>query len=398
MSGPDTPQARPELRRTGFTAATIAFLIFLYLFSPFTQTFLGWFVDFEDNISHRVHEVTFGALFSMIFVGVLLQLRDPIRYGIGLVQALVGAIVLTAVVTASTGWEWTSMLFVVPLSIIAWLHPNRRSLFRLRFRPRRSLVVLMLLMAGPLLDELTNEFSKAANEASGHQSHWGGMAAYALVILILGLLAAFRVDGWRVLVVTTSVGVALIGALSLAFSFDASAAPALPALLALIWAVVFTLYARRAPDPADATPVPDEPPRRLAGYLRPLRLGAGTLGLVFLGAMGLDIARDFTPPNVPHSIESTAPSTCLACHLTGDRGAPVIDLDYHGAADMNPFGHLNCRDCHGLPAITRAGGESAPARSQVHSATDWVHLRSGPVVPDEVASLVAGIAAARGTP
>ncbi len=94
-----------DLRHSTFVGVTVAFLVFLYLFSPFTQVFLGWFVDFEDNIDHHVHEVAFGALFAIIFVGVLAQLRASTRSFAGLLQAAIAVMIITVVIGTSTGWE-----------------------------------------------------------------------------------------------------------------------------------------------------------------------------------------------------------------------------------------------------------------------------------------------------
>lgn len=384
MTAAEPPGASSDLRRTAFNAATVGFLIFLFLFSPFTLAFVGWFVDYEDNISHKVHEVTFGVLFAMIFVGVLLQVRDPLRYRVGLLQAIVGAAVLSIVITSTTGWEWPTLFYLAPLGLIAWLHPHRRALIPRQFRPRRSLSVLMLLITGPLIVEFIDELGKARNEVFFHQQHWGGMATYALVILILGYLAAFRIDGWQVLAVTTSLGVALFGVASLVNGFDASAAPVLPAVLAIVWAAAFALYARRvAVEPPQPVPVDPAPKRALREYVR---VGAGVFAVFFFGLMGDDVARDFTAPNVPHVITQTSPGYCLSCHLTGEQNAPIIDLEYHG--DGSGFG-LVCSNCHDLPEVTPTADVTAgPAGPLGPTGHVWPRREITDVELDALASVL----------
>ena len=243
-----------DLRHTAFISVTVAFLIFIYLFSPFTQVFLGWFVDFEDNISHRVHEVTFGALFTIIFVGLLVQLRASTRNFAGLVQATVAALTLAVVITLSTGWEWPTLIYLVPLAVVAWLHPGRESFFRYKINAHRAMLVMMLLITGSLLLGFVKEFDKAINEVRLHISHWGGMAAFALTLLIIGYLAALRVHGWPVLAWTTGASVLIYGVLSMSFRFDASARPDMTAVFSIIWGLLFYLLCAPCPARAGSEP------------------------------------------------------------------------------------------------------------------------------------------------
>ncbi len=176
--GPEAGSTSPRLK--AFQATSWAFLVFLYLFSPATSLLLGWFVDFEDNISHRVHEVTFGALFTLVIVGIAAQLRSPARNIAGIQQAIVVTVTFTAVVAASTGWEWTALLYVGPAVAIGVLHPERSQVFRVRLRFERRLRNLMLLATPGFLFSFADEFAKAADGVRDHTTHWGAMAAFAL--------------------------------------------------------------------------------------------------------------------------------------------------------------------------------------------------------------------------
>ena len=83
-----TTAAAVTPRRRIHVAAVIGYAFFLYVFSPMNLLVIGWFADFEDAISHRVHEVSIGALFTLGFVGVVAQLRRADRTT-GAVQAVV---------------------------------------------------------------------------------------------------------------------------------------------------------------------------------------------------------------------------------------------------------------------------------------------------------------------
>lgn len=375
---PTTPAPGPgkerDLRLSAMVATAAAFLVFLYLFSPFTQVLLGWFVDFEDNRSHRVHEVAFGALFAIIFIGVLVQLRPSTRNFAGLIQATVAAVVLAFAITASTGVEWYALTYLVPLGILIWLHPGRADVVRYRLQPYRPMVWLMAIVAIPLLDAWVSEFRKAGNEAAGHEAHWAGMAAFAMTLFIIGLFAALRVHGWPILAITSGTTVLLYSLLSLRFPFDASSRPGLTGILGVLWSLGFLFVARKAP-PVAAVP---RGQRAVGSSGRQAALTWGlAVPLVLVGAMGLGIARDVTRPPVPHAVVSTNSRYCISCHAIGDQGATVIDPRNH------PYGPAGtCIDCHDTrepdPAATGASGAFESPWSMRRRAPSLFHLEERP--------------------
>lgn len=368
MSGKASAAAGRDIRTSAMVATGIAFLVFLYLFSPFTQVFLGWFVDFEDNRSHVVHEVTFGALFAILFVGVYVQLRSSTRNFAGLVQAAAAAVTLAVVIAASTGPEPYALLYVIPLGVLIWLHPDRRDFTRYRIQAHHPMLWLMALVAVPLLDAFGSEFRKAVDEAAGHQSHWAGMAAFALTLLITGVAAALRVHGWPILAVTTGIGVLVYSVLSLLNPFDASARPGVTGTIGVVWSLGF-LYAARAASPTPASLRAEPRPARPKRAPKVLRTVGPVLLFMFLGATGLSMARSLTPPPAPHAIESIARSYCVTCHATGERGATRIDPIEH------PFGFdgslQQCYSCHNTQEAgpVAALGPTGPLRPSID--TRW---------------------------
>jgi hypothetical protein len=65
------------------------------------------------------------------------------------------------------------------------------------------------------------------------------MAAYAISCVLLAFIAALRPSGWRVVGYSVAGAVGIYGLASLVFPFDASAADAPWAILALAWAAGF---------------------------------------------------------------------------------------------------------------------------------------------------------------
>ncbi len=227
-------------RRRIHVGAVIAYAFFLYVFSPMNLLVIGWFADFEDAISHRVHEVSIGALFTLGFIGVVAQLRRTDRTT-GAIQAVVALAVAAGVITTSTGFEPLVLAYLVPPVALVLLDPQWRSILVPRLvRDTRLLVVAVLLLAllGP--DVATN-FEKATLLVQEHKSHWGAMAAFVVAVTLLAFIAAMRPPGWR-LAAWSSISVVTLSAMvSIAFPFDASALGVSHSVAALVWAAGFAL-------------------------------------------------------------------------------------------------------------------------------------------------------------
>ena len=225
-------------RRRIHVGAVIVYAALLYVFSPMNLVVIGWFADFEDAISHRVHEVSIGTLFTLGFLGVVGQLRRSDRTTAA-VQAVVALAVAAAVVTTTTGFEPLVLAYLLPPLALAALDPEwRRTLLPPMARDSRLLVFAAFLFAilGP--DVIAN-FTKARLQVQDHVSHWGAMAAFAIAVCLLALLAAFRPPGWRLAAWSTVGAVTLSAAVSLAFRYDASALGVSHSLTLLLWAAGF---------------------------------------------------------------------------------------------------------------------------------------------------------------
>jgi len=353
-------------RRRAMLVVVVGYMLFVYLFSPFNSLFLGWFVDFEDAISHRVHEITFGSLFAIVLVGVGTQLRSPDRHIAGLQQALVTVVVLSAVVAASTGWEWTSLLYLLPLVTIALLHPARRQIVLPPVKMRPVLALLVVAASLPALTAFVVEFSKATLGVRGHQSHWGGMASFALVVPAIGAIAAAGVPGWPVAAWSSGLAAIAYGVASLAFPFDASGRPALRAVLTVLWGLVFIGVAERF-----RLHDRSKEPRR---YWSRFALGVpAALFAILVGSSLYGLAGSFSPPPVPHSITSVSPAYCADCHATGQQHAPLVLMNEHPGEEFErPEGVLPvCADCHALPEVQSVRSPTQIGSIDVSAPSTW---------------------------
>jgi hypothetical protein len=57
-------------RRIAFTVVVAVFAVVTALLTPLPFLVLGWFLEVKPGaVSHKVHEISFGALFALILVG-----------------------------------------------------------------------------------------------------------------------------------------------------------------------------------------------------------------------------------------------------------------------------------------------------------------------------------------
>lgn len=233
---------RRAARRRVHVAAVAGYAFFLYVFSPMNLVVIGWFADFEDAISHRVHEVSIGALFTLGFVGVLGQLRRRDRASAA-IQSVLCLCVAGGMIAASTGFEALVLAYLIPPVMLVALDPEWRRVVAPAFRPDVPMLVLSVVLLSTVWVVAVDNFGKAQDLVQGHESHWGAMAAFAAVTALLAFVGALRLPGWR-LAVWSGVGATVTYAVvSLAFRFDASSLGLGGAISALLWAAAFSVSA-----------------------------------------------------------------------------------------------------------------------------------------------------------
>lgn len=285
--------ALPVVKRVVFVVLVLAFILFTALLTPVPFLVLGWFVEVGPNeLSHKVHEISFGALFLLPLVGLIAQLRRPETKVAPVYQVLLPLATTIVVLTVVAGQGDPSMIvFVVMPILIILFHPARSQVLRPSLSPSPLLLGLAALATVPLLffavgqlrvsreagriapqvfDSLPEDATDAevdralkrvasgeALEAAEHYGHWSVMGAFGLSIIGGSFIAASRAQGWRITAWTTAAVTVIYGLASLVNPADASALGGLWAALAILWGVAFVAVSLQESTAAsDGAPIP----------------------------------------------------------------------------------------------------------------------------------------------
>ena len=396
--GPELEQA--AWRAYAFRISLWALISVLYFFSPFVLVVLGWFQEpFSDlggaeSVSHRVHEVLFGVIFAQAMVGAVSQLRNPIGRRAGMLQTLAALLGFVAALAAIGEVELLGVSFVALAIVATLLHPAGRVDWRGSWHPLPGLVLLAFAGALPLVVMATDNFAKASVQAADHLTHWGGVAAFAIVQLLLAIIASFRPPGYRL--VAGSVGAAglVYLAASFLFPFDASARPQFFALWLGIWSLSWLVVAAVGQTNSSAmaglgalavivvmsgtglvgislavflVAVLLVLARRQEGFPRFLSIALSAFGYLLIVGGGLLASGAGEPTVVPHGLvegyENATRQTCLECHAVGAGGATRIPhevTDRCGGEYHEDCwdGRRDCLGCHRYDPVL--GGPTDP--------------------------------------
>ena len=245
------------------TAATIIGLITVNIIDLGMQHF--------GEEAHRTHDVAYGALFTTLVVGVVVQLRRPERNGAGMVMGLIpsASLLLAAVLVDDLDrvFEFNPLRYAAAVAAVtALLHPAGQTFFR-SFRLAAvswPLVALVAAAAVPLLFFAGTNVDRQRDVTDMHtfMGHYGFMAALAYTIIGVGMLAGLRPTGWRLTAGVAALLAAVLGATSLLYPDAASSLAIGWALAAIAWAAAFVTLAARTHDaPITTDPSAPEPAR-----------------------------------------------------------------------------------------------------------------------------------------
>jgi hypothetical protein len=258
---------------------------------------LGWFLE-EGTVSHRVHQIIFGWVFVLSFVGVLAHLRRPETKVAQMYQVLIAiAFIAATTVLVDRFIDLFVVLFIIIPPVLVLLHPNRAALLRPSLNVSKVLLALALVAAVPLAvdsfvqiriglnaaqvapeideqledldDDISEEqFERELNEAARrvtdspeeaeeavHFGHWSAMGAFNLIVIGLALVASFRPPGWRLPAWSAGLSALLFGAASIANPGDASALNGYWSVLAIVWGIGFIVTAEATRRASAAAPV-----------------------------------------------------------------------------------------------------------------------------------------------
>lgn len=194
--------------------------------------------------AHRVHEIAFALLYGVAAVGLVTQLRRPLKSVAGMLMTLIPwvGLLLAGVLTPPS-------ILVAPLAlIVALLHPAGRNFFRSFSVSRVNWVMLALvgIAAVPLLTFASTNIQLQATVRDQHAAmgHYGHMAAYSFTVIVTGVLASLRPDGWRLTAWAAGLLPAVLGVVSMVFPVSGSFS-LVWALAAIAWCAVFVAAAER---------------------------------------------------------------------------------------------------------------------------------------------------------
>jgi hypothetical protein len=217
-------------RAAGSRGAGIAFTVVALFFAAASLgglfgfgLVIGW-IDSDSGGIHRVHELAFGVLYGVItttaFVAMAVRPAANLAawYQV-LAVALAGLV--AGLIAADPGYLVLPGSLVVAAAILLALHPSRAVLLHPRPRPSVAMAVVAAAGAVPLVGF---GLAMAALQRHGLQAdphvnmdHWVNMAAMAFGLVLVGLLAASGIRGWRVTAWCAGLGVAVYGLSSIVF-------------------------------------------------------------------------------------------------------------------------------------------------------------------------------------
>ena len=208
--------------------------------------------------SHRTHDVAYGALFTTLVLGVVVQLRRPEDNVAGMVMALVpGAALMLAALLAhqvDRVFEFNPLRYAAALAAVtALLHPSGRGFFR-SFRLTEvsgPMLALTAVAAVPLLALASTNIGLQRGVIDGHvfMGHYGLMAALAFTIVGVAILASLGPVGARLTAWVAALLAAVLGVTSVLSPDAASSLDTGWAVAAIVWAVAFSSAAARATPP-----------------------------------------------------------------------------------------------------------------------------------------------------
>lgn len=237
-------------RKIGFYVAGglfVALFVALYGFviGILEYPITGWFKP-EVLTIHQLHDTVGVFLIYMVLVGMLVQVRRPFRQVGGMQQTAVLFLLVLVLMAITGNFEPPLLIFLVLLGITAVLHPARRRLLTVR-GVDPYLLGLTAIAAVPLLDygidHVMLQINAAASEPHAAIGHYVVMGAYAIGLVLLGILASLRPRGWRTPTYSAAALAVMLGVASLVMPGQASGVGSLWGALAIVWGIAFVAVA-----------------------------------------------------------------------------------------------------------------------------------------------------------
>jgi hypothetical protein len=381
-----TPAGGTSPRSLAFAASAWVMLAVLLLFSPALLVLLGWFTEgyretpSSFDVSHRLHEVAFGVLFTIAAVGAGSQLRHAGRNTAGFCQLGLTLIALAALVNGTSGWDAGLLLYLLPLAAMVVLRSHRGTWTV--GAPWWGALAMGAVFLLPALEAIGSHLDRALTQAQNHTTHWSAMATFQVVLVGLVVIVFLRLPGYRLSAFTAGGAAISYGVASLVFPFDASSHRLAYSTALIIWGVWWILLAAGARRVRSA--------RRRVPAIVTVVLAVPVLLIASMVWRELD-----RPPNVPHRPNPEQPvvmaaevdrATCLSCHEFKIGGAPIPPHDLTDTCEDGCWGaRTDCTGCHQIDP--QLGGSGTQLDVDAESPVRWVATVSGPPVVLEEGTL-----------
>ncbi len=240
-------------RRAFFIWAVILSLVFGILFIGVTALTVGMWLAHQNALTTPVSDLSFFALGAIIVgMGFTVQLRVPERKIAGVQQAVLGLLALGVAGLIGNRVEPLvgSLIFLLAAAILAVLHPARRAFFQLGEGLSTPLAALSILAAVPAVWYATSMLVLARHAGPScffgrcpYGDRLAEMAALALAIVLVGMLAALKTQGWRVAARSAGASAVILGLASIVLPDAPGAVGQAWGALTATWGVLFVVAA-----------------------------------------------------------------------------------------------------------------------------------------------------------
>jgi hypothetical protein len=239
--------------RAFFIWAAILSLVFGLLFIGVTALTIGMWLAHQNALTTPVSDLSFFALGAIITgMGFAVQLRTPERKIAGVQQAVLGLLALGVAGLIGNRIEPLvgSLLFLLAAAILAALHPARREFFKLGQGLSAPLAALSILAAVPAVGYTASMLALARHAGPScflgrcpYGDRLAEMAALALAIVLVGMLAALKTQGWRVAARSAGASAVILGLVSIVLPDAPGALGQAWGALTVTWGVLFVVAA-----------------------------------------------------------------------------------------------------------------------------------------------------------
>ena len=219
-----------------------AFVILMLLPESALASIFGPGADLSE-LAHRIHMFTLSVFLWGMLIGTVLQLRRAEDKIGPMLMAL--AVPISLFIGELAGGIYTvggTAPILLPLVVIALLHPKRGELFRIRRLnwPMVGLTVVVLGLLTPYASRhLQLQRMGIEGDLHGQAGHWSYMVSFVILIGLWALIGSTDRKGWMLPAIAASIASVILAIQSLLYPDYYSAVDAVMATAMILWAILF---------------------------------------------------------------------------------------------------------------------------------------------------------------